>query len=213
MTLRGSEQSLLHNPIKVGPKGARPDLVSYFADEDKGRKRRRSGFLKPLFARTKFMIYIGALVLSATCWLALDALNIDETLDAQFVQSGGAQFAKSNNAQSVQSNQVDQIIAPFGSSVDFDLKRLTSVNEGLEQSSPFEIPASQILNMLATSETENVLVSPDLKFYATSNNENFRACPSDVNAFVALSGGNSSCFIIKIKRQRNKSTSHGSREL
>ena len=200
MTLRGSEQSLLHNPFRV---------------ENNGTEQSKS---TPLFSR---VLYASALCLTLSFSLALSLtmplmtpaimsalMPNGNSLPNQTNQAfaGTQEFLTAPNRANQYNHGTDRntharhdiIITPFENPIDFKLKQLTATL-GRNQSSPYEIPLHQVMTLLAHSNAGNIVVSPDLKFYPTTNRFEIRACPLGVQVFPAAIGGANGCFPINVK--------------
>ena len=202
MTLRESEQSLLHNPFHATRQAFQ------------GLKRMRVPTFTPLIAT-------GSTILAATIWLALGtadqfAGSLARYMDGQTATGTATGFKQlnQNTAQNFaradpkiqndqnrtygDTSQTDVIIEPLNSPIDIRLKKLTA-HESVDSPSPFEIPRNRVFDLLANSSDDNISVSPDLKFFATANSKQMRACPKSINLFEALSDRSNQCFTIKIQ--------------
>ena len=192
MTLRESEQSLLHNPFHAAP-GAKSAPGAH-----KGKRHKRASKFIPSIA-------IGATCLTATIWFALSATgqfnefgqfgqsfeqfapqlsNVSHDFENQRPKSPHGQNTirhEHNNAQM----HTDIIIEPLGPTIDARLKKLTA-SKNPNALNPFEIPATRVMDMLAASSDDNISLEPGLKFYPTNRANVIRACPGAVNAFNEL---------------------------
>ena len=191
MTLRGSEQSLLHNPFRV-------------ENKDAGQTKSTPLFSRVLYASALCLAFSFSLALSLTMpALMPSSIIFPGTADQQY--AGTQEIPNAPNVASQYSHGADRnthtrhdvIITPFENPVDFKLKQLTATLAS-NQSSPYEIPLHQVMTLLAHSNAGNIVVSPDLKFYPTTNRSEIRACPLGAQPFQAASGGANGCFLINV---------------
>ncbi len=185
MTLRGSEQSLLHNlilPIR----------------EDKPRPVRAVLNIILATAAASGALVLSAILLTATLERNFERINIAKAQDPE------ARERKINAPLDWTDRQAartappsgDVIIRPEPSFVERNFKHLTR-ETGPAFSTAREISREAVLRALARSRRENFAIASDLKFYRTLSGHIVLACPGATPPGALSGTADPSCFMIE----------------
>ena len=173
-------------------------MPPYCVAENEGKGRKPA----PLFSHT---IILSCAFLAVTITIALNALNgLDRELkhsSVSFTENVGNQMSNEpfSGWKRDQVNHLGDVITPpIRRPFDVGLRQLTGDN-ALHISSPFEIPLSHMLDMLAASYSANISVSPDLRFFATPDDSLIQVCPSAAPLFETGINKQPECFLIEIQ--------------